>query len=321
MILCFATFFASVMHVRSAAMRQSNELVAIASVIGDRINDTRDDDSVHFVGGHHLRKKNTCNKEADVDCGIKSDEPEVDVQFFRKEDVFLCLFVFVTCCLFMLLFLILKKNKGILQRLKQIERSVGTDENSDLHSFLQKTEQLTHALNRQPYLSWSLSENDYHDLKNEISIIGERVNFLSKHLVGKTETPDEYRHERRDQNRDIYAPPTPEQVFNKRTITCDAITSHDPLGFFIERVKENYTDGIFVITQIAERKAELSINTNVRSQERVFGSLSEMIGMACEEFEPVQSASRIINVETGVLERENGMWVIRKKMRIQLVKN
>lgn len=106
-----------------------------------------------------------------------------------------------------------------------------------------------------------------------------------------------------------------------KTFTCDNLTSLDPLGFVDEKIKESYTDGIFVIKQFTSTKAKLSINDDLEVQKRVFGSLNDTIAPACETLVPVHFSNRILTVISGILKKENNIWRITQKMKIKLIKN
>jgi len=219
--------------------------------------------------------------------------PEKIALFSMKEKIGLFLFLFVALCLFVKLFFIWKQNKSILQWIYD----------------QQKLEQ-----GQKP--TWNLSKEEYLYLKDNIAKIEDNV----QKMVKKAEPPKDNKRENPVQISNVAAS-KPGPVYRKRTFTSDIIQNKEPLGFKKAELEETYSEGIFVITQTSEQTAELSVNDNHDTQARIFGSLSTMMPPACEEYEPVQDANRIVLVKAGALVLENGIWVIRKKMQIKLVKN
>jgi len=105
-----------------------------------------------------------------------------------------------------------------------------------------------------------------------------------------------------------------------KLFTCDTLTSANPFGFIIEKIKDTYLYGIFVIHQLTLYDAELRINEDQSAQQRAIGALNSLVAPACEDFTYVQSPQRIINVPHGAgqLRKENDIWVIVRKMKIEL---
>jgi hypothetical protein len=102
------------------------------------------------------------------------------------------------------------------------------------------------------------------------------------------------------------------------TFTSDNLTSVDPLGFVIEKLKPNYMDGIYVIQQLSETKASLRINDNPVAQKRVFGSITDTLNPACKDYEPLRGTKQIITKTSGVLTKKDNIWVITEKIEIKL---
>jgi hypothetical protein len=104
-------------------------------------------------------------------------------------------------------------------------------------------------------------------------------------------------------------------------VTCDNLTSTEPFGFVIDKLKPGYDDGIFVIEQMDENTAELRINDSRSALERVFGALEDTLNNACYDYESLRGAKQIITKEAGLLEKENDIWIIKEKIKIELIKN
>lgn len=101
--------------------------------------------------------------------------------------------------------------------------------------------------------------------------------------------------------------------------TCDNLTSTSPLGFIADKLKPNYMDGIFVIQfKEGSMTANLSINDSKSAQKRVFGSIEDTLNQACEKYETVRGGKQIITIKEGVLVNEDGIWVIKEKIEIEI---
>ncbi len=106
--------------------------------------------------------------------------------------------------------------------------------------------------------------------------------------------------------------------FEKKTMTCDTMTSHT--GFIADRIKPNNKDGIYIIEQISENQAILKLNPSEKTQTRIFGAIEDILQPACEDITPVRGATKMIMKKPGQLELINGEWTLKEKMAIELQK-
>jgi hypothetical protein len=82
--------------------------------------------------------------------------------------------------------------------------------------------------------------------------------------------------------------------------------------------RKNYKGGIFEICLLSINEARLRINDRQMVQDKIFGSLN-LLDKACERrYKAIGEPRHIFTIKEGALKKENDIWIIVEKMKIEL---
>jgi hypothetical protein len=155
------------------------------------------------------------------------------------------------------------------------------------------------------------AEQYKNELENTLSQMEQQLNdfniqcdnLLQRHLTNVTMPPKEEK---------------TQPVLLSHSYTADILTSQTPLGFLTSELDPAYSDGIYLITLLSETTATLKINPDSVAQRNIMSSVSILNTPACEPFLTTPAPKEIHTTREGKLLLENGVWVVKQKMAIEL---